>query len=134
MRRPQRSEPIGRGETILVVDDDSAIRALTIAYLDGLGFTCLQAEHAQSALDVMAAGPEVALLLTDVILPGGMNGRQLADEVRRCHPKIKVVYMSGYDAGAVVQHGHLEPDVEFLEKPFRKADLARKLHQVLHKS
>lgn len=134
MRRPERSESIGQGETILVVDDDSAIRALTIAYLDGLGFSCLQAEHAQSALEVMAAGPEVALLLTDVILPGGMNGRQLADEVRRCHPGIKVVYMSGYDADAAVQHGHLDTDVDLLEKPFRKADLARKLHHVLYGS
>ncbi len=131
LREPRRSEPIGRGKTILVVDDDNAIRALTVTYLDALGFACLEADRAESALARLATRPEVALLLTDVVLPGGMNGRQLGDEVRRRHPDIKVLYMSGYDAGAVVQRGHLEPDVDFLEKPFRKRDLVRKLRQVL---
>ena len=73
----------------------------------------------------------VNLLLTDVVLPGGMNGRELAAEVRRSDPGIPVLYMSGYTENAIVHHGRLDADAALLQKPFRRADLAQAVRQVL---
>ncbi len=84
-----------------------------------------------AALEELGSTTRVNLLLTDVVLPGGMNGRELAPEVERRAPGISVLYMSGYTEDAIAHHGRLEADAELLQKPFRRADLARAVRRVL---
>jgi PAS domain S-box-containing protein len=121
----------GGTETVLVVEDDALVRDYVVAQLKSLGYKTLAAANAASALEQVDAGTRFDLLFTDVIMPGGMNGRQLADEVARRRPGIKVLYTSGYTENAIVHHGRLDPGVALLNKPYRKKDLAEKLRQVL---
>src|SRR5262249_23022605 len=116
---------------ILVVEDDEMVRNYVIAQLDGLGYATLAAANAAEALRLIDEGARFDLLFTDVIMPGGMNGRELADEAIRRRPSIKVLYTSGYTENAIVHHGRLDPGVALLNKPYRKTDLARKIRQVL---
>jgi CheY-like chemotaxis protein len=83
------------------------------------------------ALARVAAGVSFDLLFTDVIMPGGMNGRELAEEINRHRPGTKVLFTSGYTENAIVHHGRLDPGVALLNKPYRKKDLAEKIRQVL---
>ncbi len=119
------------GETILVVEDDDDLRELTSKLLRSLGYDVRVAEHAQAALDLLNGGLETTLLLTDVLLPGRMDGPHLAKEARRISPDLKVIYMSGYTENALVHHGRLDPGVNLLQKPFRKRDLAAKVRAAL---
>jgi PAS domain S-box-containing protein len=129
---PERSDDMrGRGETILVVEDDADFRTLTFALLRSLGYEVLDAGSAQAALRMLREGRHISLLLTDVVLPGGMNGPQLAEEALRLHPHIGVIYMSGYTENAILHHGRVDPGVNLLQKPFRKHDLAAKVRAVL---
>ncbi len=82
-------------------------------------------------MEELASTTGVDLLLTDIVLPGGMNGRELAAEVGRRAPGIPVLYMSGYTENAIAHHGRLDGDAELLQKPFRRADLARAVRKVL---
>jgi PAS domain S-box-containing protein len=126
------TEFLGRGgETILVVEDDDDLRELTCLLVRSLGYEVRVAEHAQAALDLLNATPRIKLLLTDVVLPGRMNGPHLAKEARRINPNLKVIYMSGYTENAIVHHGRLDPGVNLLQKPFRKRDLAAKVRAAL---
>ncbi len=84
-----------------------------------------------AALEQLGSTTGVNLLLTDVVLPGGMNGRELATEVERRAPGTQVLYMSGYTEDAIVHHGRLDADAALLQKPFRRADLARVVRRVL---
>ena len=120
-----------RGETILVVEDDSDLLTLTFSLLRSLDYDVLTAESAEEALRVLEHHPEVGLLLTDVILPGELNGRQLAETVVRRKPHVKVLYMSGYTENAILHHGRLDSGVHLLEKPFTKRELAEKIRTVL---
>ena len=85
------------------------------------------------ALRIIDATPglQIDLLLTDVVLPGGINGRQLADEVRKRRPKVKVLHITGYTRNAIIHHGRLDPDIELLTKPFTADALTRKVRQIL---
>jgi PAS domain S-box-containing protein len=123
--------PLGRHETILVVEDDALVRGYVIAQLGGLGYRTLVASDGAAALALVDQGAEFDLLFTDVIMPGGMNGRQLADAVVARRPGMKVLYTSGYTDDAIVHEGHLDPGVALLRKPYRKADLAQKIREVL---
>ena len=120
-----------RGETILVVEDDADLRTLAVSLLHDSGYTVLEAGGGAAALQQLETARGVNLLLTDVVLPDGMSGRVLADEVQRRFPGIRVLYMSGYTENAIIHHGRLDPDIELLQKPFRKADLQRKVRLVL---
>jgi PAS domain S-box-containing protein len=122
-----------RGETILLVEDDTLVRQYAATQLASLGYTTLTAANAAEALAVVDNGATFDLLFTDVIMPGGMNGRQLADELNRRRPGTKVLYMSGYTENAIVHHGRLDPGAVLLNKPYRKIDLARKIRDVLDK-
>jgi PAS domain S-box-containing protein len=122
---------VGGNETILVVEDDNLVREYLVAQLQGLGYATLSATQAAEALALVEAGAAFDLLLTDVIMPGGMNGRQLADEIERRRPGTKVLFTSGYTENAIVHHGRLDPGVALLNKPYRKKDLAEKVRQVL---
>ena len=118
-------------ETILVVEDEKAVRELTVKMLRKLGYSILTAGGATEAIEVSEAhaGP-ITLLLTDVVMPD-MSGRQLASELIRSRPEMKVLFLSGYTEDAIVHHGVLDPGVNFLPKPFSREVLARKLREVL---
>ncbi len=124
--------PVGReDEIVLVVEDDEMVRESLLEQLASLGYTALASADAADALKILEARADVVLLFTDVVLPGGMNGRQLAEEACRRTPNLKVLYTSGYSQNAIVHHGRLDPGVLLLAKPYRKSDLARALRQAL---
>lgn len=124
----------GSRETILVVEDDDDVRAYTVDCLRELGYRVEQAHDGPTALRLFEAeeiGP-VDLLFTDVVMPG-MTGRELADQVRKDHPQVKVLYTSGYTRNAIVHGGRLDEGVEMISKPFTFQSLARKIADVLEK-
>jgi CheY-like chemotaxis protein len=126
--------PISRGlagETILIVEDDADVRTYTRETLRDLGYTVLEAENAQAGLRLLDANRHVRLLFTDIGLPGGMNGRQLSDEVRRRRQDLKVLFTTGYARNAIIHDGRLDPGVELITKPFSQAALAAKLREIL---
>lgn len=120
-------------ETILVVEDDDLVRDYVLAQLRSLGYATLAAQNAVVALALIDRGAQFDLLFTDVIMPGGMNGRQLADEVARRRPGVKVLFTSGYTENAIIHHGRLDPGVALLAKPYRKRELARAIRAVLRR-
>jgi CheY-like chemotaxis protein len=115
----------GGSETILVVEDDILVRTYVIAQLKGLGYATLSASNATEAIALVEGGAKFDLLFTDVIMPGGMNGRQLAEELNKRRVPFKVLFTSGYTENAIVHHGRLDAGVILLNKPYRKSDLAR---------
>jgi signal transduction histidine kinase len=117
--------------SILLVEDDPDVRASAIDMLRELGYRVFAAADGPSALRLLETHPEVALLLTDVGLPGGLNGRQLAEEARRLQPGLRVLFTTGYARNAIVHHGRLDPGVELITKPFSLSSLGAKLRQVL---
>jgi PAS domain S-box-containing protein len=121
----------GRGEVVLVVEDDDDLRAYTTEALNELGYKVLAAPDARAALQVLARVQNVDLLFTDVVLTGGLNGRELAEEAASSRPGLKVLYTTGYTANAIVHHGRLDPGVHLIGKPFTYADLAAKVRLVL---
>jgi CheY-like chemotaxis protein len=96
-----------------------------------LGYRIVEAAGGPSALRILGSDASIRLLFTDVGLPGGMNGRQLADEARRCHPKLRVLFTTGYTRNAIVHHGRLDRGVELIVKPYTYAALARKIRDML---
>jgi PAS domain S-box-containing protein len=127
-----RAEPApGAGETILVVEDDALVRGFVIAQLNSLGYKSVAACDGRAALEYVESGQPFDLLFTDVVMPGGMTGRQLADKVSRRQPGTKVLYTSGYTESAIVHHGRLDQGVMLLSKPYRKSDLANMVRLAL---
>ncbi|MDE2376915.1 PAS domain S-box protein [Bradyrhizobium sp.] len=118
-------------ETILVVEDDRLVRDYVLAQLRSLGYVTLEAADAAEAMAIVASGKPFDLLFTDVIMPGRMNGRQLADELQKTRPGLKVVYTSGYTENAIIHHGRLDSGVLLLAKPYRKSELAKILRKAL---
>jgi PAS domain S-box-containing protein len=121
----------GGSERILVVEDDALVRNQVSAQLESLGYAIRTAPDAREALALLETSAAFDLLFTDVILPRGMTGRQLADEAVKRRPSLKVLYTSGYSENAVVHHGRLDPGVLLLAKPYRKEDLARMIRRAL---
>ncbi len=122
----------GRGtETIVVVEDDPSVRELVQLMLDGYGYEILSAPDADDAARLCAEHPGgVDLLLTDVVMPD-VGGRVLAERLTALFPRLRVLFMSGYSDEAVFNHGIIRPDTAFIEKPFSRAGLARKVREVL---
>ncbi|MBI1779505.1 MAG: PAS domain S-box protein [Proteobacteria bacterium] len=118
-------------ETILAVEDDAFVRGYVVQQLHSLGYQVAEASDAPDALEILRQREDIVLLFTDVILPKGMNGRELADAARRLRPQLRVLYTSGYTENAILHQGRLDPHVHLLTKPYRKADLARKIRAVL---
>jgi len=121
---------VGAG-TILVVEDEEALRIYTVEMLGELGYSVLAASNGAAALEIIARRDDIDLLFTDIVMPGGMNGRQLADEAVRVRPKLKVLYTTGYTANAIVHHGRVDPDVQLITKPFSYDALAAKIRMLL---
>jgi nitrogen-specific signal transduction histidine kinase/ActR/RegA family two-component response regulator len=125
------AELVGGREIILVVEDDAFVRRYVTAQLQNLGYRTLEAANAAEALAIVDSGANFDLLFTDVIMPGAMNGRQLANEVMRRRSALKVLFTSGYTENALMEHGRLPDAVLLLAKPYRKSELARMLRQAL---
>jgi PAS domain S-box-containing protein len=121
----------GAGETILVVEDETDLRAYATEALLDLGYRVLEAADGQMALAIVEQHPEIELLFTDVVLTGGMNGRALADEVSRRRPALPVLFTTGYTSNAIVHQGLLGPGAHLIGKPFTYAELASKVRRVL---
>ncbi len=121
----------GHGETILVVEDNDDLRAYSTSAISDMGYTVLEAATGKEALELIDSSPQIALLFTDVVLPGGMNGRQIVDEALKRRPLLKVLYTTGYTRNAIVHNGELDPGVQLIGKPFALVDLAAKLRAIL---
>ncbi len=121
----------GAGEAILVVEDEPAVLHYATEQLTLLGYQPIAANGGEAALALLRERDDIALLFTDIVMPG-MNGRELADAARLLRPHLRVLYCSGYTENAVVHHGRLDPGVRLLAKPYRRADLARRVYEALH--
>ncbi|MGI3899885.1 MAG: ATP-binding protein [Janthinobacterium lividum] len=119
------------GQTVLVVDDEPTIRMLAGDVLSELGYGSLEAEDGPSGLRILQSKARIDLLITDVGLPGGMNGRQVADAARVLRPGLKVLFITGYAENAVVGNGHLEPGMAVLTKPFDMTVLAQRIEGLM---
>jgi PAS domain S-box-containing protein len=122
---------VGGCETVLAVEDDPAVRASVIAQLESLGYKVLTAANGEEALAAIVDDVVFDLLFTDVIMPGPMNGRRLAEEAMKRRTNLKVLFTSGYTESAIMHHGRLDPGVFLLPKPYRKSDLARMIRLTL---
>jgi PAS domain S-box-containing protein len=118
--------------TVLVVDDEANVRLVVKEVLGDMGFATIEAEDGQAGLLVLQSKAPVELLISDVGLPGGMNGRQLADAGRSMRPTLKVLFITGYAENAVVGNGHLEPGMQVLTKPFNLDALASRVTELLN--
>ena len=123
---------LGGSESILVVEDEEAVRAFVTRVLSGLGYQVVTAASGVEALTLLAANDSaVDLLLTDVILPGELQGNRLAQELKPSHPDLPVLFMSGYPRDAIVHAGRLDAGVDYLEKPFTPECLGRCVREIL---
>ncbi len=120
-----------QGETVLIVDDEPTVRMLVGEVLQDFGYTALEAADGASGLRVLRSDVRIDLLITDVGLPGGINGRQVADAGRVLRPRLKVLFITGYAENAVIGHGHLEPGMHVLTKPFMMDALAKRIRDLI---
>ena len=121
----------GTGETVLIVDDEPAVRTLVTELLAELGYAAIEAETGAEALDILANARRIDLLITDVGLPGGMNGRQVADAARAQRHDLPVLFITGFAENAVVGDGPLEPGMALVAKPFAMETLAARVREML---
>jgi signal transduction histidine kinase len=127
--------PSGDGnEIVLLVEDDNMVRELNAAMLRELNYAVIEAEDGAKALHVLDVVPNIQVLFTDVGLPGGMNGRQLAEAALRLRPDLRVLFTTGYARDAIVHHGRLDPGIELIGKPFTTAALATKIRELLNRA
>jgi CheY-like chemotaxis protein len=122
---------IGGTETILVAEDDDAVRATVVELISDLGYRVLTARDASSALNVLESGIAIDLLFTDVVMPGKLRSTELARMARERQPQIAVLFTSGYTENSIVHGGRLDAGLELLSKPYSREQLARKLRQLL---
>jgi nitrogen-specific signal transduction histidine kinase len=122
---------VGGHETILVVEDDRLLRALVVGQIESLGYVALPAANAAEALIEIDSPREIDLLFTDIIMPGGMNGRQLAEQAQQRRTSLKTLFTSGYSNAAIMHRGHLDAGILLLAKPYHKSDLARMIRAAL---
>lgn len=121
----------GSGETILVVEDDDDVRTYSVEVLRELGYRVIEAHDGPSALRLLDRQSRVDLLFTDVVLPGGVTGAQVAAQARELRPELKVLFTTGYARNAIIHHGRLDKGVRLITKPFSSAELAFKVRDVL---
>ncbi len=119
---------------ILVVDDNQGVLGIVVDQLTSLGYRVIATSNGAEALELLRRDEEVDLLFTDVVMPGELAGRALAAKAVEMRPGLKVLFASGYFEGTLVGEGQLETDVQFLPKPYRRQDLARKIEEVLSKA
>ncbi|MBI0539473.1 response regulator [Roseomonas sp. KE2513] len=118
-------------EAVLVIDDEPTVRMLVTEVLEDLGYTAIEAGDGAAGLKVLQSTVRIDLLVTDVGLPGGMNGRQVADAARLVRPGLKVLFITGYAENAVLSHGHLDPGMHVMTKPFAMEALASRIRELI---
>ena len=130
--RPQKKDPMGGTETILLVEDEESLRKMAGKILKGYGYCVIEADDGMDALEIVNKKdyPEIDLLVTDVIMPK-MGGKELSEKLFEEYPKLKVVYISGYTDNAIAHHGVLDEGVSLLQKPFSSESLAEKVREIL---
>jgi PAS domain S-box-containing protein len=121
----------GHGEVVLVVDDEVVLRMLMLDVLQEGGYRAIEAADGPSALKILQSDTRVDLLITDVGLPNGLNGRQVADAARKTRPNLKVLFITGYAENAVVGNGHLDPGMQVMTKPFEIAAFSQKVRDMI---
>jgi PAS domain S-box-containing protein len=119
------------GETVLVIDDEPLVRMLVVEALEELGYAAIEAGDGPSAMKVLSSDVRLDLLITDVGLPNGMNGRQVAEAARQLRPGLNVLFITGYAENAVLNHGHLEHGMQVITKPFEMAELGRRIQAII---
>ena len=122
---------VDAGETVLIIDDEPSVRMLVSDALTDLGFRCLEAGDGPAGLRLLESEARIDLLVTDVGLPGGLNGRQVAEAARGLRADLRILFITGYAENAVLNHGHIEPGMEVLTKPFAVDDLRRRVATLL---
>ena len=127
---PEQAAPTGNGEVVLVVEDDPDVRLVTVSRLEGLGYRVRIASDGASALEVLAQNPDIQLALVDIVMPGGMDGHALADEIETQRPEIRIVLTSGYSPR--MANVGVQTDRPFLSKPSTRVQLAQAIHGALH--
>jgi signal transduction histidine kinase/CheY-like chemotaxis protein len=130
---PAPLPPAAGGAIVLLVEDDEPVRILAGLELRAMGYQVLEAASGAEALALLREPQPVDLLFTDVVMPGGMSGRELADAALQLRPALPVLFTSGYTENAVVHHGRLDPGVMLLQKPYRRDDLARAVRAALER-
>ncbi len=130
---PDEAAPRGAGEVVLVIDDEPTIRMLICEALEAFGYLGIEAGDGPSGLRIMQSKAKIDLLITDVGLPGGMNGRQVADAARRLRPDLKVLFITGFAETAILNDGHLDPGMEILTKPFALDILTQKIRRLVER-
>jgi CheY-like chemotaxis protein len=125
-------EPVARGnEKILVLEDDVLVRETAIRQLSALGYTVIEASDGADALRILDNTPDIDLLFTDVVMPGGLTGPDVAKMARTRRPTLKILFVSGYTDNAMADQGWLDSEMLLLQKPYRRADLAAKVRKAL---
>ena len=127
---PHREVSLGRGETVLVVEDDEAVRQYACGVLDDLGYRVIEAETGDAGLIAAECNPEIDIVLTDIVMPGLLDGVAMAREIQKRRPELKILFTSGYSE-TQPHEGGLVSSANFLKKPYRPADLAEKLRSLL---
>ena len=122
--------PAGKGEMVLVVEDEPVVRKIVLEVLDQLGYQSIEAASGEAGLEVLGSGQAIDLLISDIGLPG-LNGRLLADAAKQLHPGIKVLLMTGYASGAALAAGFLAPGMELITKPFTVQALALRIREII---
>jgi len=130
---PRTQQVAGGNEVVLVIEDQFELRQAVVAVLEGLGYRVLPAADGRAALEILEGTPDLDLLFSDVVLPRGLSGAQVAARVRRSHPRARVLFTSGYTRNALDGDGELV-GIELLTKPFGKKDLAARVRAVLDRS
>jgi len=124
-------EPRGGSEHILAVEDDDQVRTYVTNLLESLGYRVTAARSGAEALDILLQHKDIELLFTDVVMPGGINGRQLSEQALSIHPDMKVLFTSGYSENAIIHNGRLDKGVQLISKPYHREQLALKLREIL---
>jgi PAS domain S-box-containing protein len=127
---PASHSPAGKGEVVLVVEDEPVVRKIVLEVLDQLGYQSIEAASGEAGLEVLGSGQAIDLLISDIGLPG-LNGRLLADAAKQLHPGIKVLLMTGYASGAATAAGFLAPGMELITKPFTVQALALRIREMI---
>jgi CheY-like chemotaxis protein len=118
-------------ETILAVEDDEDVRRTVVEALKDLGYHVVEAANGADALVILETNQPIDLLFTDIVMPGSMSGRELADDALKLRPDLKILFTSGYTENAIIHHGRLDPGTQLLSKPYRHDQLAAKIRGLL---
>jgi CheY-like chemotaxis protein len=129
--RPEREPVTSSAETVFIVEDDPFVRCYAVMSLQSLGYRVTAAVDGNDALQKLSTDSHIDILFTDIVMPGGINGWELADLARKARPNLRVLLTSGYALETLTAHGHMRDGSAILAKPYRKAELARRLRETL---